>query len=362
MGEAVEPGEQPGGDLEHAGSDHQALRPQRRGRSGRGGSGTGSKPDGPNGRQRSEAADRQPRAPPRAVDDERLAGVGRARRREAARRRPPLDAPLVPVDQANGQRRPPGAHGRDLARGARQQRGQLAPQLIERVFASGRAGADEQPPALELQFGGDAARRAARSRRRSRLRRDRRADRAADGEGDARRDCGGIVEERHHRVSVLAVRPMRPVARTPVARGSADQADSRVRPLSRRALMIDRPARVRIRARKPCLRARRRVFGWKVRFTGSRLSGRLDVGLSLSGVLDERQVPRPTTIRCSRRAATAILNAPRLAASGIVRQPSPGDHRDRRHRREARTECCRGLLRIAVSAQTSLIIDVRRRR
>ena len=42
----------------------------------------------------------------------------------------------------------------------------------------------------------------------------------------------------------------------------ADQADSRVRPLSRRALMIDRPARVRIRARNPCLRARRRVFGW----------------------------------------------------------------------------------------------------
>ena len=43
---------------------------------------------------------------------------------------------------------------------------------------------------------------------------------------------------------------------------AADQADSRVRPLSRRALRIERPARVLIRARKPCLRARRRVFGW----------------------------------------------------------------------------------------------------
>jgi hypothetical protein len=30
--------------------------------------------------------------------------------------------------------------------------------------------------------------------------------------------------------------------------------------------MIARPARVRIRARKPCLRFRRRVFGWYVRF------------------------------------------------------------------------------------------------
>src|SRR5689334_18393191 len=29
--------------------------------------------------------------------------------------------------------------------------------------------------------------------------------------------------------------------------------------------MIARPARVRIRSRKPCVRARRRLFGWKVR-------------------------------------------------------------------------------------------------
>lgn len=28
-----------------------------------------------------------------------------------------------------------------------------------------------------------------------------------------------------------------------------------------------RPDRVRIRARNPCLRERRRLFGWKVRFT-----------------------------------------------------------------------------------------------
>jgi hypothetical protein len=54
------------------------------------------------------------------------------------------------------------------------------------------------------------------------------------------------------------------------------QADNRLRPFSRRALMMDRPARVRIRARKPCLRARRRVLGWKVRFTAG--SGH-DVGV-----------------------------------------------------------------------------------
>jgi hypothetical protein len=39
-----------------------------------------------------------------------------------------------------------------------------------------------------------------------------------------------------------------------------------VRPLARRRRMIARPARVRIRARKPCLRFRRRLFGWYVRF------------------------------------------------------------------------------------------------
>ncbi len=43
------------------------------------------------------------------------------------------------------------------------------------------------------------------------------------------------------------------------------QADSALRPLRRRAARIERPARVRIRSRKPCTLARRRLFGWKVR-------------------------------------------------------------------------------------------------
>ena len=42
-------------------------------------------------------------------------------------------------------------------------------------------------------------------------------------------------------------------------------AESRARPLSRRLFKIKRPAFVRIRARKPCLRLRRRLFGWYVR-------------------------------------------------------------------------------------------------
>lgn len=44
-----------------------------------------------------------------------------------------------------------------------------------------------------------------------------------------------------------------------------DQAVSERRPLPRREDTMARPARVRIRSRKPCTRARRRLFGWKVR-------------------------------------------------------------------------------------------------
>ena len=48
-------------------------------------------------------------------------------------------------------------------------------------------------------------------------------------------------------------------------RAPGPQADSFSLPLRRRAARIARPARVRIRSRKPCVRERRRLFGWKVR-------------------------------------------------------------------------------------------------
>jgi hypothetical protein len=44
-----------------------------------------------------------------------------------------------------------------------------------------------------------------------------------------------------------------------------DQALSRSRPLRLRAARTARPARVRMRSRKPCVFARRRLFGWNVR-------------------------------------------------------------------------------------------------
>ena len=45
------------------------------------------------------------------------------------------------------------------------------------------------------------------------------------------------------------------------------QADRRARPFRRRAFRTFRPPAVAIRARKPCFLARRRILGWKVRFT-----------------------------------------------------------------------------------------------
>ena len=47
--------------------------------------------------------------------------------------------------------------------------------------------------------------------------------------------------------------------------GRQDQALSRSRPLRLRAATMARPARVRMRSRKPCVLARRRLFGWNVR-------------------------------------------------------------------------------------------------
>jgi len=47
--------------------------------------------------------------------------------------------------------------------------------------------------------------------------------------------------------------------------GRQDQALSRSRPLRLRAARMARPARVRMRSRKPCVLARRRLFGWNVR-------------------------------------------------------------------------------------------------
>ena len=69
--------------------------------------------------------------------------------------------------------------------------------------------------------------------------------------------------------------------------GRQDQALSWSRPLCLRAARTARPARVRMRSRKPCVFARRRLFGWNVRLlTGApgrdHVAGTLEDGVRCS--------------------------------------------------------------------------------
>jgi hypothetical protein len=100
-----------------------------------------------------------------------------------------------------------------------------------------------------------------------------------------------------------------------------------VRPLSRLALMIARPARVRMRARKPCLRARRRVFGWNVRFTEI---STLSTCPKCRGVFDERPGAASDDPAARRERRRRSLNASRLEPTGFVRQPPASVRRYRK--------------------------------
>jgi hypothetical protein len=112
-------------------------------------------------------------------------------------------------------------------------------------------------------------------------------------------------------------------------RGPA-QAESRSRPLRRRPATMARPARVRIRSRKPCVRARRRLFGWKVRLPllTSRLSRstarcgagrRSALGLDGYALLPRRHASRHT----GHRVETTCEPPAYAAAREPVKPPSP---------------------------------------
>lgn len=142
----------------------------------------------------------------------------------------------------------------------------LRPHLIERQFDCPRTCPDQVPARRQ------------RHRARVRQRRAQTAPETVAGGGRSDRATDRVRHSRWRGVGVQQVRAPqrggadpRSVTGEPVERRAfadpPDQADSRARPLARRALMIERPARVLIRARNPCLRARRRLFGWNVRFT-----------------------------------------------------------------------------------------------
>jgi len=78
---------------------------------------------------------------------------------------------------------------------------------------------------------------------------------------DVRLHCPSAMLDRCTEVG----RSSHPVLSREHRRAACAQAVSERRPLLRRAVTMARPARVRIRSRKPCTRARRRLLGWKVR-------------------------------------------------------------------------------------------------
>lgn len=90
-------------------------------------------------------------------------------------------------------------------------------------------------------------------------------------------------------------------------------AETLLRPLRRRAETIARPARVFIRARKPCLRERRRLLGWKVR-------------LPLATVL----TPSNCSIKVATEAALAVVASqhfgPQLRSGGCGTVTAPLGH------------------------------------
>jgi hypothetical protein len=151
---------------------------------------------------------------------------------------------------------------------------------------------------------------------------------------------GGACVYRDEPTGALAPAPQHPgdlpttVQTVMTDRGHGVQAESFVRPRRRRFFTTARPARVCMRARKPCFRARRRLFGWKVRFTAKPSRGRwvhTDVrrssGFRRGAVRPGRQ--RPGTEPVVRRGgSTAVV--PRRRSRTIPDRNTTGDVRCRR--------------------------------
>ncbi len=122
------------------------------------------------------------------------------------------------------------------------------------------------------------------------------------------------------------------VRRTPKPMGdrkhARPQAESCSRPLARRAARIARPARVRMRSRKPCVLARRRLLGWKVRLLTDRSwegAGTSRSGLGLLGRSTcttggrSRRAPPATPMRCRGRRAHHLSSTRVGAHPGRIR-------------------------------------------
>lgn len=99
----------------------------------------------------------------------------------------------------------------------------------------------------------------------------------ADPAPDRERD-GGVIsvvgrDPGHRERSAPPTTTLRELHEGRMGMNSANQAERRLRPLSRRDFRTARPARVCIRDRNPCFFDRLRLFGWNVRFNAASSTG-----------------------------------------------------------------------------------------
>jgi hypothetical protein len=130
-------------------------------------------------------------------------------------------------------------------------------EFYERLFARGNPSADEVQPRRDVALGQNRTEAPTEA-----ISRHGGTDGATDGERHLRGNQVGIEDERTPQRIGPDPDSIAPEADEGVAFADpVDQAESRARPLARRDFSTARPARVLIRARKPCLRARRRLLG-----------------------------------------------------------------------------------------------------
>jgi hypothetical protein len=161
-----------------------------------------------------KTTDGQPQPTPGAVLEQGVAGVGRARGGEAARRRPAIGRPLVPLDhphQPRRGRRRLGGHGHAGTPTAAVSRSVTsAPSSSnERSPAPGRAPTSRCPDGSNGCSPPVAARSSSRSRRRRRLRTTAGPTERPMAKATRGGTASGSRKYRHHSVDVWARRPWR---------------------------------------------------------------------------------------------------------------------------------------------------------
>ncbi len=179
------------------------------------------------------------------------------------------DAGTTAPPESTGSAWPARSSRRDPRRVERRRHGlaefeHLAPQLIERQFGRSRPSADQPVAGCEIVLPNDHAQPTTKE-----IANDRWADRPADGERKVTFAGAGARQQRILELEIGT--PQRLPSKADAFSTEADedvtisnridQAERRARPLARRAFSTARPPRVLMRARKPCVLARRRAFG-----------------------------------------------------------------------------------------------------